>query len=388
MTPAARISAAIEVLDQVAKGYAAERALTNWARGSRFAGSKDRAAVRDHVFDALRRRRSCGFLGNGTDGRAVMLGSLRAQGIDPALFFTGEGHAPAPLSEAEQRPSRTAMPRNVRLDIPDWLAPPLMASLGECFELVCDSLRHRAPVFLRVNQRAGTRDDAIAALAADGIVATPHFLSSNALEVIENARKVQMSQAYLSGLVELQDAASQAITDMVPLRSGARVLDYCAGGGGKTLAMAARADASFFAHDIESRRMADLPVRAARAGVEVTRLRTSDIAAHAPFDVVLLDVPCSGSGAWRRTPEAKWLLTEDRLRQLVNLQGEIIDKTAGYVAKGGVLAYATCSILKDENTSQIDAFLSHRPGWKLLSKRRLTPVDGGDGFFIAILTRV
>ncbi|MGO4917024.1 RsmB/NOP family class I SAM-dependent RNA methyltransferase [Pseudogemmobacter sp. W21_MBD1_M6] len=388
MTPAARISAAIEVLDQVAKGYAAERALTNWARGSRFAGSKDRAAVRDHVFDALRRRRSCAFLGGGADGRAVMLGSLRAQGADPALFFNGEGHAPAPQSEAEQQPPRTEMPRNVRLDIPDWLAPPLMASLSGDFEAVCDSLRHRAPVFLRVNLRAGTRDDAVASLAAEGIVTVPHPLSNTALDVTENARRIQNSQAYTLGLVELQDAASQAITDMLPLRTGARVLDYCAGGGGKTLAMAARADATFFAHDIESRRMADLPVRAARAGVEVTRLRTSDIAGHAPFDLVLLDVPCSGSGSWRRAPEAKWLLTDDRLRQLVRLQGEILDKAAGYVAKGGVLAYATCSLLKDENASQIDAFLSHRAGWKLLEKRRLTPIDGGDGFFIALLTRV
>jgi 16S rRNA (cytosine967-C5)-methyltransferase len=388
MTPAARISAAIEVLDQVAKGYAAERALTNWARGSRFAGSKDRAAVRDHVFDALRRRRSFAFLGGGTDGRAVMVGSLRAQGIDPDVFFNGEGHAPAPLTAAEQRPPQSDMPRNVRLDIPDWLAPLLMASLGEDFEPVCDSLRSRAPVFLRVNLRAGTRDEAIALLASESIVAVPHPLSNSALEVTENARRIQNSEAYTSGLVELQDAASQAITDMLPLRPGARVLDYCAGGGGKTLAMAARADASFFAHDIEARRMADLPARAARAGVEVTRLRTSDIAAHAPFDLVLLDVPCSGSGSWRRAPEAKWLLTDDRLRQLVRLQGEILDKTAGYVAKGGVLAYATCSLLKDENAAQIDAFLSHRSGWKLLSKRRLTPLDGGDGFFIALFTHV
>ena len=387
MTPAARISAAIEVLDQVAKGYAAERALTNWARGSRFAGSKDRAAVRDHVFEALRRRRSCAFLGGGVDGRAVMIGSLRAQGINPEMLFTGEGHAPAPLSAEEVQVSPKEMPRNVRLDIPDWLGPPLMASLGDDFDAVCEALRHRAPVFLRVNQRAGTLQQAVAALAQDGIAAQPHPLSNTALEVTENARRIQQSEAYVSGLVELQDAASQAITDMLPLRDGAKVLDYCAGGGGKTLALAARCNAQFFAHDIESRRMEDLPARAARAGVQVTRLRTSDIAAHAPFDLVLLDVPCSGSGSWRRAPEAKWLLTDDRLRQLTRVQTEILDKTAGYVAKGGVLAYATCSMLKEENMGQIDAFLSHSSGWRLVSKRSLTPLDGGDGFFIVLLTR-
>ncbi|MHC0053918.1 RsmB/NOP family class I SAM-dependent RNA methyltransferase [Actibacterium sp. D379-3] len=389
MTPAARIAAAIDLLDGILAGAPAEKLLTTWGRQNRFAGSKDRAAIRDHVFDALRCLRSYAALGGGRTGRGLMLGALRDAGTDPAEVFTGEGHAPAPLNEAERAltVTRADLAQAVALDCPDWLVVPLRDSLGADFAPVMEALRHRAPVFLRVNLRKGDRDAAQAALADEGIDTAPHPLSPTALEVLTNPRQVQNSAAYSAGLVELQDAASQAITDMLPLAADARVLDLCAGGGGKVLAMAGRVRARFFAHDVAPQRLRDLPARAGRAGVEVTLLQGDAPEAEAPFDLVLCDVPCSGSGAWRRSPEAKWRLTEPSLKALLATQAAILDRAALLVAPGGHLAYATCSLLAAENGAQIDAFLAHSPGWTRQAVRSLTLLQGGDGFHLSLLHR-
>jgi 16S rRNA (cytosine967-C5)-methyltransferase len=388
MTPAARIAAAAEVLDRIAAGVAAEQALTNWARSARYAGSGDRAGLRDLVFDALRRRRSLAALGGAETGRGLMLGRLREAGDDPDAMFSGVGHAPAPLTAAERAAGRTPPPGSAEaLDCPDWLWPQLSASLGAETGKVLEALRHRAPVHLRVNLRRCGREVARAALAAEGIGTVLHTLSPTALEVTGGARRIRRAAAYLDGTVELQDAASQAVADAVPVPQGGRVLDYCAGGGGKTLALAARAEALFFAHDVAPRRMADLPARAARAGVEVTLLATDLLAQQVPFDTVLVDAPCSGSGSWRRDPEAKWRLDADRLAALVALQAEILDSAAALVRRGGTLVYATCSLLPQENDAQIDRFLDRHSGWRDSSRRSLTPCDGGDGFFTAVLAR-
>lgn len=384
MTPAARLSAAIGILDRVLAGAPAEQALTNWGRASRFAGSGDRHAVRDLVFDAIRCRRSFAALGGAETGRGLILGGLRAAGVSPDGLFTGEGHAPAPVTVAEQPQAPAEL---AALDCPDWLAPALQRSLGADFAAVMQALRHRAPVFLRVNTARLSRDEAMARLAAEGIGTRPHPLAQTALEVTENARKIQNAPSYLEGLVELQDAASQAVVAALPLRAGQRVLDYCAGGGGKTLAMAARADLRLSAHDAAPQRMADLPARAARAGVRVTLLAGADVSRHAPYDLVLADVPCSGSGSWRRAPEAKWALTPARLHELCTLQACILDTIAPLVAPGGHLAYATCSLLEPENQVQIAAFRRRHTGWNQVAERRFTPLDGGDGFYLAVLAR-
>lgn len=380
MTPGARAAAAIAILDRILAGEPAERALTNWGRASRFAGSADRAAVRDLVFDALRQRRSAAALGGGLTGRGLILGLMRAAGQE--ALFSGEGHAPAPPGPQDQgRPPGGAE----ALDVPDWLLPELEASLGSDCPAVLEALRHRAPVFLRVNLRKGDRVAAILALAEEGIVAVPHPLASTALEVTANARKVQTSHAYMSGLVEVQDASSQAVVEALPLADGMRVLDHCAGGGGKTLAMAARADLRLWAHDIAPRRMADLPERARRAGVRVTLTDRPELAA--PFDLVLVDAPCSGSGSWRRDPEGKWALTPDRLAALVAEQASILARAAAMVAPGGILAYATCSLIRRENQLQTQTFLAASGGWRRERELSLTPISGGDGFFLAVLRR-
>lgn len=381
MTPAARLSAAIGVLDRVLAGESAEKALTNWGRASRFAGSGDRAAVRDLVFDALRQRRSMAALGGGMTGRGLILGLARAAGEE--ALFSGEGHAPATPrpDEAGRAPEGTEA-----LDLPDWLVPELRRSLGDRLEPVAEALRRRAPVFLRVNLGKADPQRAITALAAEGIAARPHPLAKTALEVTENARKIQNSQAYLTGLVELQDAASQAVVEALPLTDGMRVLDHCAGGGGKTLAMAARAKLRIHAHDIVARRMADLPERARRAGAKVTL--TERPAGQAPYDLVLVDAPCSGSGSWRRDPEGKWRLDANALQDVCARQAAILDEVAPWVAKGGWLAYATCSLLEAENGDQLARFLRDHVGWALEDERRFTPLEGGDGFYLAILRRM
>ncbi|WGW02997.1 RsmB/NOP family class I SAM-dependent RNA methyltransferase [Tropicibacter oceani] len=382
MQPAARVQTAIEILDRILAGEAAERALTNWARGARYAGSKDRAAVRDHVFDVLRCQRSCAALGGGESGRALMLGHLRATGLDIGALFIGGSYGPAPLDEGDA-PGQA--PQGYEAwDMPDWLGEKLSASLGAQAESAAMALRHRADVFLRVNTLAGDLGAAIAALSEDGITAEPHPLSPTALRVTEGARAVARSRAYTQGLVELQDAASQAVVDLLPLQPGLRVLDFCAGGGGKTLAMGARLNGGpVEAHDADPGRMADLPARAARAGVQV-------IAANAPqgpYDLVLADAPCSGSGAWRRSPEGKWRLTPQALDELVQIQAGILAQCAALVAPDGVLAYATCSMLDEENEAQVRDFVQANPAWQIELTRQFLPDDGGDGFFVACLRR-
>jgi len=389
MTPAARINAAIGVLDRIAAGEPAERALLNWARGSRYAGSGDRAAVRDHVFDALRCRRSFAALGGSASGRGLMLGGIRAGGGVPETTFTGAGYAPAPVtpSEAAHLAAPVALSENEALDCPDWLAPDLQASLGADFASVMEALRHRAPVYLRVNTARADLAAAQSSLLSDGIATQFVQLAKNALQVTENARKIHASLAFRDGLVELQDAASQAVVEALPLTHGQRVLDYCAGGGGKALAMAARVNGPIHVHDADPARMRDLPARAARAGAEMILLSDDAVAAMAPYDLVLLDVPCSGSGSWRRTPEAKWRLTRERLEDLMRTQVSILERASSFVAPGGWMAYVTCSLLVSENESQIARFMERSPEWHCGLQHRWSPKDGADGFFLALLTR-
>lgn len=389
MTPGARVQAAIDCLDAIARGAPAEQVLTGWARASRFAGSKDRAAVRDHVFDVLRRWRSAAALGGGESGRARMLGALRAGGADPAALFSGQGHAPAPLTAAERAGGRAPQGAEAA-DLPDWLWQQFLADLGAEAAEVAEALRSRAPVHLRVNAARVSRAAAQEALAGEGIETRPHPAAAHALEVTAGARGLRNARAYAEGWVELQDAGSQAVLETFPLRPGLRVLDYCAGGGGKSLALAAMG-AEVVAHDANPLRLRDIPARAARAGVRIALAETADLPRLAPFDLVLCDVPCSGSGAWRRSPDAKWRLAPEDLDRLCAVQAGILAAAARLTGAGGVLGYVTCSVLTCENDAQVSRFLRSGAGagagWRLEQARRWRPGHGTDGFFAAHLTR-
>ena len=387
MTPAARISAAIEILDRVLAGAPAERELTNWGRANRFAGSKDRAAIRDHVFDALRCLGSFAALGGARTGRGVMLGALRASGQDVAALFSGERFAPAVVTESEAAALDAPAPDDLaQFDWPAWMLPQLREALGDDFGTVSEVMRQRAPVTLRVNIARATRPEMIEALAAEGVQTLPHETVETALIVTDGARRVQTSQAYLTGLVEVQDASSQAAVGLIPVPDRARVLDYCAGGGGKALALAARfPDSQIFTHDIDAGRMRDIPVRAERAGVNLHVLPPGK--PEKSYDVVLVDAPCSGSGTWRRSPEAKWRLTPERLDGLVRIQSQVLDNASKLVSSGGALVYMTCSVLPCENHDRI-AHLAADGRWSLETEQRWLPDPQGDGFYYATLRKL
>ncbi len=388
MTPAARVAAAADILDTILDGSAAEQALTGWARRSRFAGSKDRAAIRDHVFDALRCKLSFAALGGAMTGRGLMLGQIRTAGDDPAALFSGEGYGAAVLTDAELAAGSPPHSDAERLNLPDWLVPQFRASLGAQADAAAKLLTERAPVMVRVNMHEGDVEQAMTSLADDGITAVPHGLAKTALIVTDGARRVRLSTAFETGLVELQDGASQAVVEALPLRNGQIVLDYCAGGGGKTLAIAAQAEVSLFAYDANPARMQDLPLRAARAKAHVRILQADELERHGPYDLVLCDVPCSGSGAWRRSPDAKWGLTAENLHELNEIQDEVLASAARLVGPAGTLAYATCSVLDVENKDRIATFLQRHAEWSCTFERSFSLADGGDGFYTAHLTRV
>ncbi len=391
MTPAARYAAAIGVLDAFLNGEPIEKTLSNWARRNRYAGSKDRAAVRDITFDCLRNLRSYQWASGIAGGRALAIGHCLSQGIVPADVFNGQGYAPAALSESETADLEAVegtVPWSVESDLPDWLVEKFRQSLGAEFAATISALKNRAPVDLRVNIGKGNLASAQEMLEQDGILAEPVVNVATALRVISNSRRVAQSKAYQSGLVELQDSASQAVVQALPLEDATTILDYCAGGGGKTLAMAALAPyAVISAYDQNSARLQPLQSRACRAGISVCLLTQKPKLKNGRYDIVLIDVPCSGSGSWRRNPEGKWRLTPQKLATFCQTQKDILQKAKDFVAPDGSLAYVTCSVLRCENEDQISAYLADNPDWRCSLQQRWNLSDGGDGFFLTVLSR-
>ena len=392
MTPGARLAAAIELLDAILRGEPAGLVLTNWSRRARYAGSKDRAAIRDVVFDCLRQKRSLAHLSGKETGRGLVLAHAFQSGHDLAALFDGAGYNPAAVTEAET--SRLAdagpAPDPVRLNYPDFLDVELRQSLGTDFEPVMAALSSRAPVDLRVNRMKGTRDAAMAALLDDEIAAEPVNGVPTALRVTANARRINGAAAYREGLVELQDASSQAVALGAGVAPGMDVLDYCAGGGGKALALydAMGGKGRVVAHDIAAVRMNDLPARAARAGARIRVAGPGDAAlVRDAFDLVFVDAPCSGTGSWRRTPDAKWRLGPSDLEKLDRVQADILAVASTYARPGGTIAYATCSVLARENGDRVRDLLAHRPDLELARETLHTPVTLGDGFYLAEIKR-
>ena len=391
MTPAARVAAAIEVLDRwLNRKGRLERLLQQWGKANRFAGSGDRRAIGDLCYGALRRRRSA-LWAAGVDepgcARALIRGALLLDGVDPADIFTGVRHAPPELAPDERTSRHLAeAPWPVRLDVPDWLCP----RLDGVAEPILAAMRERAPVDLRANLLKADRATVRQALAEEGIETEELALVPTALRVTAGARQVRQGRAWREGLVELQDAASQFAAAVADARSGEIVLDLCAGAGGKALALAAMMGqgCKLIAHDIDARRMSDLPERASRAGAQIEIVGTDRLSTLTEAcDLVFVDAPCSGSGTWRRDPEAKWRLDQAELARLQRTQLALLRQAAGYVRPGGRVAYATCSILSSENAEIVERFCEDAPGWKLARSEQLDPTQGCDGFFVALLTR-
>ena len=389
MTPAARLQAAIEILDEVIasardNGPPADVLVTRYFKTRRYAGSKDRRAVRELVFRAIRRSAEVP-----ASGRAAILGMVTDEPELSSLFGEPRGPEPASDGEKEAEPGL----------VPAWLVPELSPSVTED---EWPSLLERAPLDLRVNVARAAREDALAWF--DGATATP--LSPSGLRLPSNTR-VDEHAAYQDGLVEVQDEGSQLIVLACDLREGERALDLCAGAGGKALAMAAaQPGARILATDSNRTRLAQLGPRATRAGanIETRLLNPPDELAEledwrGAADVVLVDAPCSGSGTWRRNPEGRWRLTPRRLDQLVETQEKLLDIAAELVRPGGRLVYAVCSLLSREGAGQIERFLIRHSSWQAQDVtigggrvegggRLLTPHhDRTDGFFVARLDR-
>ena len=392
MTPAARIQSAIEILDLViaaacGNGPPADRILSDYFRTRRYAGSKDRRAVREWVYVAIR---ACDEVPE--SGRAAML-ALTQHDAEMAALFNGSPHCPAVISP-EERPASLGL-------APAWLTA-VLAQSG-IVGLEAGALLERAPLDIRVNALKAERASLALPVAAEPLP-TPHGLRLPA------GTPVEAWDAFQSGLIEVQDCGSQIASMAVAARPGELVIDLCAGAGGKSLALAAdmNGQGKLIACDTDRGRLSRLAPRAERAGamvIETLLLNPGKEAAmlahyHHRADAVLVDAPCSGTGTWRRNPEGRWRLTPSELRSLAQLQARLLDIGAGLVRPGGRLIYAVCSLLDTEGARQMDSFMARHDGWRaeplalpLGTPRgdglRLSPHhDGTDGFFIAQLVRL
>ena len=388
MTPNARIASAILIIDSIIAGDPAEKVLTNWARKSRFAGSSDRSAVRDIVYDCLRSLNSFGTLGGNKTGRGVIIGYLLFSNKEPNLFFNGIGYGPSELTPSElshiDLTQNESSPLEV-LDFPDCLLDELKDSLGESFYSVNKTLKQRAPFYIRVNLSKATLDEVQLILRDEGIETELDDTCVTALKVLSNPRKVKQSDAYKTGLLDIQDLNSQISCRTIPVKNGWKLLDFCAGGGGKSLALSDRFSGTIDAYDKDFLRMKDIPVRSDRAGVRINLLSNDDIRTVSSYDLVICDVPCTGSGAWRRNPDAKWTLTTDNYETLKKTQQEIFDDASKLVSGNGVLVYMTCSLLKAENSDQVEAFLLRNSDWEVVFQESFPLSNSGDGFFVTHL---
>jgi 16S rRNA (cytosine967-C5)-methyltransferase len=419
---AGRLAAAAEILDEIEGRHRPARlALKDWGAAARYAGAKDRAFVSGLVLDALRRRRSLAWRMEAETPRAVMLGVLRLL-WDWPVERIAEAAAEAPhgigaLTEGEL--ARLAQPRDlatapapVRGDYPDWLQVEVGRAFGEAADAEMAALAERAPVDLRVNTLKTDPPRALKALAPlnAAVVGYPETaLRIPAPQPWERTPALEGVPAYSRGWFEVQDLGSQIAAAAAGEVKGRQVLDLCAGGGGKTLALAAAMGATgqIYAYDAEARRLADTVRRAERAGVRNLQVR-SPIRPDAlqglegRMDVVFLDAPCSGSGSWRRHPDTKWRLSEASLARRQAEQDAVLEQGAEFVKPGGRIVYVTCSVLPAEDEDRIAAFLARHPefavrppaaaeaqAWRTADGfLRLSPrASATDGFFVAVLER-
>ena len=394
MTPGARLSAAIEVLDTlVVERARADEVLKAWGRTHRYAGSGDRRAIAERVYAVLRARGRIAWRMGADDGRALVAGSLvEADGlgvVNVSALFSGEGHAPGALSPEEharlsEPPS--SPPPHVQAGVPAFVGDLLEARFGAGWMAEARGLiGERAPLDLRLNTLRGGREAALRLLAHDKLEPEATALSALGLRLpAALAPDIQRTRAWLDGWVEVQDEASQVAAALAGAAPGMTVVDYCAGGGGKTLALAAamglRADPAggdegssgrtrLIACDVNARRLDALTPRLARAGAgaKVCRIGpdgegTGDLDGQA--QLVFVDAPCSGSGTWRRHPEAAWRLTPETVARMATLQASILARAARLVAPGGRLLYATCSVLDAENREVAHAFEQAHPAFR------------------------
>jgi 16S rRNA (cytosine967-C5)-methyltransferase len=420
-----RLAGAIEVLADIeTRRRPVADALKDWGLGHRFAGSADRAAIGNIVYDALRKKLSHAWLMQ--DDSALALGHAvmyRQWGLSPEQLageLDGDKFAP-PSLPAETLAAflggdLARAPDHVRADIPEWLVAGFKTNFGDRWLLEAEALSGRPTLDLRANTLKSTRDKVIRALERSSAVAAPIARQGIRIPAGEGPSRLPNVTAELSfqkGWFEVQDEGSQIVADLVSPEEGDQVLDFCAGGGGKTLAMAAQManKGQIHAYDVDRQRLHPIIERLKRAGTRNVQVHDRlDGIATARFDRVLVDAPCTGSGTWRRRPDTKWRLTEKNLDERCQQQAAVLDQASAHVKPGGMLAYVTCSVLPQENEERVSAFLAGHGDFEQVNALEifdrifgnqplrplsrdghcltLTPASTGtDGFFFAMLRR-
>jgi 16S rRNA (cytosine967-C5)-methyltransferase len=431
MTPAARLSAAIELIQTIDdQRVPASQALKEWGTAHRFAGSGDRAAISGLVWDVLRRRASSAWLMGSDTPRARLLGMLHIERkLDAdsiSALCDGSRFAPSALTEAERLAltsnTLAKAPPPIAGDYPEWLDPHLAEVFGDDRAAEAAAMASRAPLDLRVNTLKAKRDKVLASTAHLGTMETPWSPLGLRIELGADARNpgIHAEEAFIKGALEVQDEGSQLAALLSAAKPGEQVIDLCAGAGGKTLALAAmmQGKGRLIATDSDKRQLAPIHERLSRAGIHNCDVRTpkgegdalSDIRASA--DLVMIDAPCTGTGTWRRNPDAKWRIRPGALEQRLKAQAEVLDRAAGLVKPGGRIAYVTCSVLSVENSGQIRSFMARHPDFSIVPPKEtvaalwdkaedftaatlqsaegllMTPRrTGTDGFFVSVLRK-
>jgi len=406
MTPAARLSAAIELLDTIdTQRVPAAKALKEWGTAHRYAGSGDRAAISGLVWDVLRRRSSSAWLMDEDRPRARVLGMLkleRGMNVDAiAALCDGGRFSPAPLTEAERAAltsrSLVGAPSHIAGDYPEWLEGYLTQVFGEDRIAEATAMASRAPLDLRVNTLKATREKALPSLAHLGAKPTPWSPLGLRIELGADARNpgIHAEEDFIKGAIEVQDEGSQLAALLSAAKPGEQVIDLCAGAGGKTLTLAAmmQGKGRLIATDTDKRQLAPIYERLSRAGVHNADVRTpkgdsdtlGDIKASA--DLVVIDAPCTGTGTWRRNPDAKWRMRPGALEVRLKDQVEVLDRAAPLVKPGGRIAYITCSVLAPENGDQIRSFIARHPEFGVVPPAETITVlwDKAEEFATAVL---
>ena len=427
MRPAAQIQATIELLDQISiDSYPADRTMAQYFKQRRYIGSKDKAAISEGFYQILRNRLSYEYLLDeadlGTHSRLLAALNLCLDGKELSDYFNGEQYSPKPL-RAEQLDAfknitienLESAPLNVQLNVPLWLEDKIQAAVGDRYTLEMQASNQRANTDIRVNTLKSSVEEVAYAITAANYNAEPTELSPWGLR-FDGRVSLTALNAFKRGWFEIQDQGSQLLALLSDVKPGNKVVDFCAGAGGKTLAMAAMMEnkGTLYACDVHSKRLEQLALRTKRAGVHNVRSHQLSsehdkwVKKHREIaDVVLLDVPCTGTGTWRRSPDSRWNLKPEDLDNLTALQSSIIQSAKRLVKPGGRLLYATCSLLREENEKVVEQFLADNDDFSprdfalpndlaaqseryLLDGhqfRTLPALSETDGFFVASMTR-
>ncbi len=400
MQDISRAAAAINILDDYLKGYPLEKILKQWFKINRFAGSNDRRNIRDLVFDILRKRLILYYpfqINKYVEtGRVLVLSylflykkaSFSLEDIKGNKYFSPSINNDEFIILNNIKRLVKKAPRYISLNCPEFLEEKLSQSLGNNFNVIMELFLKRAPVYLRINQNKINIKEAKIKLENQGILSEICSSSKYALKVLSGEKFIKKSSPYQLGEVELQDLSSQLTTELVQISSGKKILDFCAGSGGKALAIASRLrnKVDIFAYDINNLKYKNLNYRAKKAGANITILDSKQLIKYRNFfDIVFVDAPCSGTGTWRRDPKIKWELNDQKLSVLTKNQYSIVKQACSYLKNGGFLIYVVCSLLEDEGELIIRKYLLHHKNYSKIKSGIFHPINASDGFYFSVL---